>query len=64
MCLIVSTIYIVILVSGFVGSGPSVLHCPGHIMLLRRPRVHTIFVIVHAVFVIVVALFVKCINFS
>lgn len=37
MCFILSTIYIVIPVSGSVGRGPSALIFPGSIMLLRRP---------------------------
>ena len=36
ICLILSTIYIFIPVSGVVGTVPSALLCPGPIMLLRR----------------------------
>ena len=40
ICLILSTIYIFIHVSGCEDRGPSTLLCPGPMMLLRRPCSH------------------------
>ena len=39
ICLILSTIYILIPMSGYVGRGPSAILCQGPVMLLRRPLV-------------------------